>query len=235
MTDNRISLKGVLVYPFKSVDELIEKELEEKKVLVAINAEKVVLSTNQTRGIISRNIGYCDGEGPIKVIKKKGYKDVIRIAGCDLWLQIIDKLSPQGKSFYFIGSKQEVIEETIEKLKKQFPNLNIAGFRNGFIKDNNERNALIHEIATKKPDVVFVAMGSPKQEILMEDMHALHPAVYQGLGGSFDVYTGHVKRAPKWLQSIKMEWAYRFYAKPSRIGRLKNYINFFVQMELGKL
>lgn len=69
-------------------------------------------------------------------------------------------------------------------------------YRNGYLKTPEERKALIEDIAEKKPDVVFVAMGSPKQELLMEEMLERHPAIYQGLGGSFDVYTGAVKRAP---------------------------------------
>ena len=235
MNINRESLNGVKVYPFTSIDELIKAAEQEKKVLVAINAEKVVLATDQTRNIIERNIGYCDGAGPVKVLKKRGHKNVIRIPGCELWLHIIEKLSLKGKTFYFIGSRDEIIEATIAKVKKEFPHINIVNYRNGFIKSDEERNALIADVVEKKPDVCFVAMGSPKQEILMEEMCKRHPAIYQGLGGSFDVYTGNVKRAPEWCCKMNMEWAYRFWAQPTRLGRLKNYINFFIQMELGKL
>ena len=230
----RVNMKGVLIYPFKDENELIDFAEREKKVLIAINAEKVVLSTEQTRAIIKDNIGYCDGAGPVHVLRKRGYK-VKRIAGADLWLKIVEYLSLKGKSFYLIGSKQEVIEETVQKLRKQYPYINLMGYRNGFLKDDEERKALIQEIVNKKPDVVFCAMGSPIQEILMNEMCRLHPAIYQGLGGSFDVYTGHVKRAPKWFQDHNLEWAYRFIVKPSRLPRLKNYLNFFIQMELRRL
>lgn len=232
---NRESLNGVKVYPFTSIDELIKAAEREKKVLVAINAEKVVLATEQTRSIIERNIGYCDGAGPVNVLQKRGYKNVIRIPGCELWLHIIEMLSPKGKTFYFIGSRDEIIEATIAKVKQEFPHINIVNYRNGFIKSDEERKALIADVVAKKPDVCFVAMGSPKQEILMEEMCKQHPAIYQGLGGSFDVYTGNVKRAPKWCCKMNMEWAYRFWAQPTRLGRLKNYVKFFIQMELGKL
>lgn len=235
MEDKRVSIKGCKIYPFNSIDELIATAEKEKKVLVAINAEKVVLSTEQTRSIMERNIGYCDGAGAVKVLHKKGLKNVIRIPGCELWLHIIAKLAPQGKRFYLIGSRQEVIEETVAKLRASYPDIRIVAYRNGFIKDDAERKTLIADVAEKKPDVVFVAMGSPKQEILMEEMCQRHPAIYQGLGGSFDVYTGHVKRAPKWVCKLQLEWAYRFYAQPTRIGRLKNYLKFLWQMETGQL
>ena len=78
---------------------------------------------------------------------------------------------------------------------------------------------MLDDIATKKPDVVFVAMGSPKQELLMEEMAERHPAIYQGLGGSFDVYTGHVKRAPQWWVDHNLEYVYRLIKEPKRIKR----------------
>ena len=82
-----------------------------------------------------------------------------------------------------------------------------------------ERLALIDDIANRKPDVVFVAMGAPKQELLMEEMSQKHQAIYQGLGGSFDVYTGGVERAPEWWVKHNLEWAYRLIKQPLRIKR----------------
>lgn len=89
-----------------------------------------------------------------------------------------------------VGSKQPVIEKTISRLKEDFPGIQITGYRNGYIQTETEQEELIEDIKTKQPDVIFVAMGSPKQELLMEKMYQAHPAIYQGLGGSFDVYTG---------------------------------------------
>ena len=88
-------------------------------------------------------------------------------------------------------------------------------------KTEQEKNDLIQDIKTLKPDVVFVAMGSPKQELLMEEMQKLHQATYQGLGGSFDVYTGHVERAPQWWVKSNLEWAYRLIKQPSRIKKIE--------------
>ena len=149
---NRVELNGVKVYPFTSAKELLDFVDERKGLLVAVNAEKVMKANEQTRSIINNNIGYADGAGVKVAMHKKGYKDVVRIAGCDLWLEII-RQSHQEKTFYLVGGKQEVIDETIGKLKKEFPGIKILGYRNGYIKTKEERTALIEDVVTKKPDV----------------------------------------------------------------------------------
>lgn len=98
-----------------------------------------------------------------------------------------------------------------------------------------EKQALLDDIAAKKPDVVFVAMGSPKQELLMEEMLERHEAIYQGLGGSFDVYTGHVERAPKWWVDHNLEFAYRLVRQPSRIKRQIYLVKFLALVKLGRI
>lgn len=214
----KVSLNGVELFPFTSDKELLAYVDEHKGILVAINAEKVLHATDQTRSIINRNLGYCDGAGAVRALRQMGYKNAIKIPGCELWLKIIG-MSYQQKSFYLVGGKQQIIDETVEKLKKEFEGINILGYRNGYIKTDEEKAALIADIAEKKPDVVFVAMGSPKQELLMEEMMQQHKAIYQGLGGSFDVYTGHVERAPRWWVDHNLEWAYRLIKEPKRIKR----------------
>ena len=164
---------------------------------------------------------------------KLGHSDAVRIAGCDLWLDIIRERYKE-KSFYLVGGKQEVIDETIKKLKADYKGINIVGYRNGYIKTEEERNALIQDVAYKKPDVVYVAMGSPKQEFLMADMMKVHPAIYQGLGGSFDVYTGRVKRAPLWWQKHNLEFLYRFLKQPQRYRREYYRLKFLAWMMMGK-
>lgn len=233
--DNRVEIGGVKIYPFTSFGQLLNYVLEKKGILVAINAEKILHATPQTREIINRNIGYCDGAGAVMALKKHGHKDVVKLPGCELWLKIVAALADKGKKFYLVGSKQEVIEETVEKLRKEYPGIDIAGYRNGYIKSEEEKQQLIDDIAEKHPDAVFVAMGSPKQELLMEEMAERHPAIYQGLGGSFDVYTGHVKRAPKWWVDHNLEFAYRLLHQPSRIKRQIHLARFLLMVKLGKL
>ena len=231
--DDRIDLNGMKVFPFNSASELLEYVNCHKGILVAVNAEKVTKATDETRAVVNDNIGYADGAGVVVAMHKLGKPQAVRIAGCDLWLNIVQE-SYREKTFYLIGSKQEVIEDTVKQLKSQYNGITIVGYRNGYINNDKERNALIQDVASKRPDVVFVAMGSPKQEILMTDMMKVHPAIYQGLGGSFDVYTGRVKRAPLWWQKHNIEFLYRFLKQPQRYRREYYRLKFLAWMLMGK-
>lgn len=213
---DKIKIRGVEVFPFTSVDQLIEHADRNKGILVAVNADKVLWATDETRSIINCNIGYCDGAGAVLALKKRGASNTVRIAGCDLWLEIVKKLH-SSHSFYLIGAREDIHNEVVEKLRREYPGINIVGHRNGYIRTAEERAALIDDVAAKKPDVVFVAMGSPKQELLMRDMLDRHKAIYQGLGGSFDVYSGHQSRAPKWWCDHNLEFLYRLIIRPKRI------------------
>lgn len=125
----RVTLKnGVKVYAFRSFDEIIDYAQAQKGLLVAINAEKIVHATDETREIINRNIGYSDGTGAVMALKKHG-AEAVKIPGCELWLKIVERMAPEGKAFYLVGSKQEVIEETVAKLKKEFEGIHLAGYR----------------------------------------------------------------------------------------------------------
>lgn len=222
---NESLINGIKVYGFTKRLDLIEFASGEKKSLIAINAEKILHATDQTRELINKNIGYADGIGAVWALKKKGFKEAVKIPGCELWLDIVRHFY-QTKSFYLVGAKEEVINQTIERLRIEFPGIKITGFRNGYIKTDEEHQQLIQTIATLKPDIVFVAMGSPKQELLMQEMQQLHPAIYQGLGGSFDVYVGNVERAPEWWLKNNLEWAYRLVKQPSRIKRQIHLVRF---------
>lgn len=235
MTENdRVQFNGVKFYAFKSLDDVITHVEANPGILVAINARKLNYATDETRAIINRNIGYCDGIGAIKALKMRGIKSAVRIPGCELWLKIIERRYKEGWKFYFVGGKQNIIDTTIDKLKREFPGIEIAGYRNGYINTEEEKQNLLNDIKDKKPNVVFVAMGSPKQELLMEDMLKLHPAIYQGLGGSFDIYSGYLKRAPKWFIDHNMESLYRLIQNPSRFIRASKSVWFMIRMWLGK-
>lgn len=230
---DRIELNGMKVFPFSSPKELLAYVDQHKGILVAVNAEKVTKATDETRTVVNENIGYADGAGVVVAMHKLGKPEAVRIAGADLWLEIV-KESYRTKTFYLIGGKQEVIDDTIAKLRKEFEGINILGYRNGYIKTDDERQTLINDIAEKKPDVVYVAMGSPKQEFLMADMMKVHKAIYQGLGGSFDVYTGRVKRAPLWWQNHNLEFLYRFLKQPQRYRREYYRLKFLFWLMIGK-
>jgi len=231
--EDRVELNGMKIFPFDSPKQLLEYVDAHKGILVAVNAEKVTKATDKTRAVVNNNIGYADGAGVVVAMHKLGHPDAVRIAGCDLWLDIIRE-SYKEKTFYLVGGKQEVIDDTINKLKQDFDGINILGYRNGYLKTDEEREALIKDIASKKPDVVYIAMGSPIQEFLMADMLKVHPAIYQGLGGSFDVYTGRVKRAPLWWQKHNLEFLYRFLRQPQRYKREYYRLKFLVWMLMGR-
>lgn len=227
------NINGVQTFAPSSREALIEFAASGKKILVAVNAEKILHATDTSREIINRNLGYPDGIGAVMALRQKGITEVVKIPGCELWLDII-KTYYKEKSFYLVGGKEEVIKETVSELKEQFPGINILNYRNGFIKTEEEKQALIEDIAYKKPEIIFVAMGSPKQELLMEEMQQSHEALYQGLGGSFDVYTGNVDRAPRWWVSNNLEWAYRLVKQPSRIKRQIHLVKFLYLLKMNK-
>jgi len=227
-------IKDLKIFPFSCSNDLLNSIEFKGGILVAVNAEKILHATDQTRDIINRNIGYCDGIGAVWALKSKGYNNVIKLPGCELWLKIISKFYKE-KTFYFVGGKQNIIDETILRLRSEFEGINILNYRNGYINSNDEKDLLLKDIVEKRPDIIFVAMGSPKQELLMEEMMRLHPAIYQGLGGSFDVYTGNVKRATEWWVRNNLEWAYRLLKQPTRIKRQICLMNFLILLLLKKI
>jgi len=226
-------LNGVKTFTPSSRKELMAYAFKNQSILVAVNAEKILHATVESRNLINRNLGYPDGIGAVWALKRKGFKDVVKIPGCELWLDLVSDYY-KTKSFYLVGSKQDVIEDTVKKLKKDYEGITICNYRNGYLKTEAEEIALIKDIKKHQPDVVFVGMGSPKQELLMERIQKGHAAVFQGLGGSFDVYTENVKRAPEWWIRNNLEWAYRLIKQPTRIKRQIHLVRFFINLLLNR-
>lgn len=226
-------INRIRIYAPESRAELIQYAIDNKKTLIAINAEKILHASNEIRDFINRNIGYPDGIGAVWALKKKGVKSAFKVPGVELWLELINNYY-KTKSFYLIGGEQEVIEATVSKLKSEFKGITISNFRNGYIKTEVEKLALIEDIIKHKPDIVFVAMGSPKQEELMIEIQNKYQAVYQGLGGSFDVYVGYVKRAPNWWIKNYLEWAYRIVKQPIRGRRQIHLVRFLINLLLKR-
>lgn len=219
------------VYGFESKLDFLDFVENKKQILVALNAEKLDKNNEKLDSIINNNIGYCDGIGAVLALKLKGVKS-IKIAGAEFWLDIIKRYY-KDKSFYLIGSKEDVIKKTVEKLELDFPKINIVGYRDGYLKEGDEE-VLINDFISKKPSVIFVAMGSPKQEFLMNKFLDEYKALYMGLGGSFDVYSGSKKRAPKIFIKLGLEWFYRLLKEPHRIYRQLNIFKFAFKLIVGK-
>lgn len=227
-------MNGYKIYPFKNREDFLD-QLQENlwgNILVALNAEKLVKEDQELRTLINNNIGYPDGIGVVMALKQKGY-DAIKIPGAEFWLDIIERFY-QEKSFYLVGSKQHVIEKTVARLRKEYPGINIISYRNGYIEEE-EYSTLFEDIKKKAPDVVFVAMGSPKQEFVMQKMYDHHKALYMGLGGSFDIYSGEKQRAPIFFRKLGLEWSYRLFNEPSRIFRQTSLITFAYKLITNKL
>ncbi len=213
------------IYGFENKYQLIDFILPQKKILIALGAEKVLKNDKRLTKIVNDNIAYCDGEGAVMALKKKGLFSV-KIPGAKLWLYIISKCY-KTKSFYLIGGKQKVIDETVNKLKTEFERINIINYSNGYFSDF-EMEKIEQDIIKKKPDIIFVALGSPKQEYLMSSLIKKHPALYMGLGGSFDLYTGQVKDVPAiWKKIFKWEGIYRSFNDFRNIKRWRRQLIVF--------
>ncbi len=213
---NKVKLKNITTYSFSNREELLEYIKNKNKILIAINAEKILNKNKKLHEIINDNIGYPDGTGAVLVLKQKGF-DAVRIPGVELWLDIIEKFEKE-KTFYLIGSSKKVIDTTVSMLKKDFIDIKILGYRDGYLNEK-DIEVLKKDLILKKPDVIFVAQGSPRQEYLMNDLTKVHSALYMGLGGSYDIYCGLKKRAPALFINLGLEWLYRLITEPTRISR----------------
>ncbi len=161
-----------------------------------------------------------DGVGTVLASKliKEPVKE--KIAGIDVVKEVLIKADKEGKSVYFLGAKEEVVVKCVENIKRDYPGLKIAGYHNGFF-DLNNCSDIIKDIQENSPWAIFVALGSPRQEIFIEKIKDITDTkIYMGVGGVFDIFAGNLKRAPKWMISMGMEWLYRVYKEPFRIKRL---------------
>lgn len=230
----RVNINGFHIHPFKSKRDFLNhlEDSEWDSMLVAMNAEKLMKEDDTLKELINKNIGYPDGDGAVLALKKKGV-DSAKIAGSEFWLDIVEEFY-KGRTFYLVGAKQNVISNTVSKLKKDFKGIEICGYRDGYFNDE-EFEGLVADIEEKEPDIVFVAMGSPRQEYVMQELKVKHSAIYMGLGGSFDVYAGDSKRAPKVWIDLKLEWAYRLYKEPKRIFRQMTLVKFVFKLVTNKL
>ncbi len=159
-----------------------------------------------------------DGSGLLFASKILGNPIRERVTGIDL----IDKLfqigEKRGYRFYFLGAKKGVTEKAMDNLLKKYPNIKIVGIHHGYFKDEK---VVLKDIKEKQPDILLVGMGVPKQEKwISEHMEKLRVPVSIGVGGSFDVLSGKIPRAPKWMQKYGIEWVYRTIKEPNRIKRI---------------
>lgn len=158
-----------------------------------------------------------DGIGILKGADILGTPLPERITGYDTMLALLKWGNETQKSVYFVGAKQAVIVDLVEKVEIDYPDLTVVGSVNGYFDDFKP---IADDIAATKPDMVFLAVGFPKQEELISQYRQTSDGLWMGVGGSFDVLSGHTKRAPQFFQNHHLEWFYRLLKEPSRIGRM---------------
>jgi len=239
---NERNVGGVPVSPFDSLAACAQRILADVRsgeggFAIAINAEKVITcsrDSNVQETIERATLRYPDGAGVVVAMRLKGVHST-RVAGADLWLEVLRQARGQRLSVALIGAKPEVLATTQRRLQSEFPSATVLVARNGY-DGTRDLNALTRELAAAKPDLVFVALGSPKQELLIERFRTVHPSgFYMGLGGSFDIYSGAKKRAPLWMQRRGLEWLFRFLSEPSRAPRETKRLKFLALLVLGRL
>lgn len=158
-----------------------------------------------------------DGVGVKIGLKIKGF-EAQRIAGIEFSHKMIEECSKNGFPIALVGAKPEIIEKAAANLKSEFENLNINYIQDGYFKDTER---VLQGLAQKAPKFVLVALGSPKQEeFILEARKLLPSALMIGVGGSFDVWSGEVERAPEIYQKMGLEWLYRTVKEPQRFKRI---------------
>lgn len=190
-----------------------------------LNNEKLFKNFTSENSII-----IPDGIGTI--ISSKIVRQPVKekIAGVELMDELLKKCEKEDKSVYLLGTEQDTLEECIENIKCKYPKINIAGSHNGFFQFNGCIE-IIEDIKNSGAHALFVAMGSPRQEIfIIDNMDKLPCKIYMGVGGSFDIFAGKVKRAPKWMINIGLEWLYRVSKEPCRIKRLAVIPKFIIKV-----
>ncbi|HQZ33474.1 MAG TPA: WecB/TagA/CpsF family glycosyltransferase [Ilumatobacteraceae bacterium] len=187
---------------------------------VVLNASKVVMMSKDDRlkSVISAcPIVNADGQSVVVASRLLRQRLPERVAGIDLFTELVARAASDGRSVYFLGARDEVLQEMTSRFLAQYPTLRIAGSRNGYWADDAE---VVTEVRAAAPDLLFLAIPSPRKEFwLAEHMPAMGVPFAMGVGGSFDVVAGKVKRAPVWVQRIGCEWVYRLVQEPRRMWK----------------
>lgn len=196
----------------------------EQAFVVTANAEIIMMCQEDAgyKKIVSQDaqLVLSDGAGAVWAGRHLGYKIPERVAGFDLYCQLLDKAAQKGYKAFFFGGSPGIAEAAKAKSEELYPGVQVVGCRNGYFKEE-ESQAIIEEINASGADMLFAALGAPKQEKwLVRYREQLKPKILMGIGGSFDVFAGKMERAPKWMQDASLEWLFRLYKQPSRFMRM---------------
>lgn len=221
---NSIDILGYEIFA-ANMDKCLEYVLSKEKVhIVSGNPEVLYTGLNDKKLFknftCDKSLIIPDGVGvqiSAKILKTPVEE---KIAGIELMKKILEKCEESGEGIYLLGASEENLKACVANILRDYPRINIYGYHNGFFDLDNPRE-ILEEIKEKKPMVVFVAMGCPRQEkFIVRYMDELPCKIFMGVGGSFDVIAEKVNRAPRWMINMGMEWAYRVAKEPWRIKRL---------------
>ena len=158
-----------------------------------------------------------DGIGIVKAAQMMHYNIRERIAGIDIAYKLLEFGHQQKKSIYLFGAKPEVVADLVKVIRERYPDLNIAGTDNGYV---NEKDAVFEKMKKLEPDIILVALGIPVQEkLIYKHLKDFKKGIFFFFFGSFDVISGHKKRAPQIFINLKLEWLYRIVTEPQRLKR----------------
>ena len=187
--------------------------------LALSNIKRIALHDEKLRALINdADLVLPDGAGVVLASKLLKTPLKQKVAGVDFADRLLSVLEKTGGGLFLLGSKPGIAELAAQKMTGKHPKLRICGMNDGYFKDEAP---VIEKINAAKPDVLFVCLGAPKQEIFMKThLKELHVKLMIGLGGSLDSFAGTVKRAPNWMIRCNLEWLYRLIKEPKRFGRM---------------
>ncbi len=207
-----------------------------KKFIVTANPEIVMESRNDEyykNCILSADYVIADGIGIIIASKLQKQPLKERIPGYELMMSLIQHAEKTKKSCFFLGANETVNRKAVEQLKIDYPNLIIAGHHHGFFDLNDEK--VVETVKQSNADLVFVALGMPKQEQwITQNIDSFSKGIFMGVGGSFDVVAGEVKRAPDIWIKLNLEWLYRLIKQPFRWKRVLKVFEFIIKIIFKK-
>ncbi len=180
--------------------------------------------------LIASDMNIPDGIGLVIASKLHNLGIPERVTGVDMMDKILNFCNCTKKSIYILGGKPGVAEAAIDNMSSQYPNIEIKGFHHGYFKSEDEMK-VVDKINEKKPDVLFVSLGAPRQEKwIYKHRKILNTKIAMGVGGSIDIWAGTAKRAPKIFQSLGLEWFYRLLKEPWRAKRMMSLPQFLIQV-----
>lgn len=189
---------------------------------VVVNASKLVMirgDQHLARAVQSCDLVNADGQSVVWASRLTSCPLPCRVTGIDLMTQLLRRSHDKGYRVYFLGAREETIVKLVSRCESEFSGLKISGWHSGYF-DASEEQQVISDIRSSRPHILFVAMGSPLQEYWLEgNCHSLGVPFCMGVGGTFDVLAGNLRRAPLWMQTNGLEWLFRLLQEPTRMWR----------------